>query len=443
MTGVVRTESQRALWAFLLGLLAAAISLGRLWLGNAEALQENLWAEDGLFPLCIHKADFVTCLSDPFAGYLLFLPRVLAWPVSVLPLEAWALGANLIAALLAGLVSAVAFIVMLRAGLGAFASVAVALLPVITPMVGLEAINSIGSSYMLLLFLSTLVLLSPPGIGWSRLDVGLMAALLLVTALTIPSAMVLVIVLAVQLARRVVSLSAFGVWIGALAVGLAAQAVVALTAPTRRPMNANTESFNAWADSVPPSLLTYWPGLSIGEYSFFTNFAMAPLSITGWLAVVAIVVIGLLKLRAGWKTARGNSAAIGLLLLSGLAFGLIPSVIGYTNNRYFVVPLLLWGAAVLVWLDPVIRRSRPWAVSTLAALVLLIWWPAMPASEYRSPPAPPWTEEVERIKAKCLSDPAFVDRPLFTPFWPPNWGDGLDEPTHPNLPCTTVFRWLG
>jgi len=443
VSGVVRKPSQRALWAVLVGVLAAGVSLGRLWLGNRDALQENLWAEDGLFPLCIHKADFFTCLSDPFAGYLLFLPRVFAWPVSALPIEAWAHGANLTAAALAGLVSALAFLVMIRAGLGAFVSAAVALLPVITPMVGLEAINAIGSSYMLLLFLSTLVLLFGPKTGWSRLDVGLIGVLLLVTALTIPSAIVLVVVLAVQLARRVVSLSVFGVWTGALAVGLVAQAVVALTALTRRPMNANTESFDAWADSVPTSLLTYWPGLSIGEYSFFTNFTLAPLSITGWLAVGAVVVIGLWKLRAGWKTERGHSAAIGLLLLSGLAFGLIPSVIGYTNNRYFVVPLLLWGAAALVWLDPVIRRSRPWAVGVVAALVLLIWWPAMPASEYRSTPAPPWTAEVERIKAKCLSDPAFVDRPLFTPFWPPNWGDGLDEPTHPNLPCTTVFRWLG
>jgi len=431
------------MWALFVGVLAAGISLGRLWLGNRDALQENLWAEDGLFPLCIHKATFLACLSDPFAGYLLFLPRVLAWPTSVLPFEAWALGANLIAAALAGLVAALAFIVMMRAGLGAFVSVAVALLPVITPMVGLEAINAIGSSYMLLLFLSMLVLFFHPQTGWTRLNVGLIAVLLLVTALTIPSAIVLVLVLVVQLASRVVSLPVFGVWAGALAVGLVAQAMVALTATTHRPLNVTTESFNAWADSVPTSLLTYWPGLSIGEYSFFTNFTLAPLSVTGWLVVVAIVVVGLWKLRVGWKLDHGHSAAIGLLLLSGLAFGLIPSVIGYTNNRYFVVPLLLWGAAALVWLDPVIRRSRPWLVGLLTALVLLIWWPAMPASEYRSTPAPPWTAEVERIKAKCLSDPAFVDRPLFTPFWPPNWGDGLDEPTHPNLPCTTVFRWLG
>src|SRR6056297_3030602 len=97
---------RRDLWIgfVVLALAGALTSLGRLWLVNRAAPGENLCAEDGLFALCIDKADFFTCLSDPFAGYLLFVPRVLAWPVSVLPWEAWALGANVIAAALGGLV---------------------------------------------------------------------------------------------------------------------------------------------------------------------------------------------------------------------------------------------------------------------------------------------------------------------------------------------------
>jgi hypothetical protein len=128
--------------------------------------------------------------------------------------------------------------------------------------------------------------------------------------------------------------------------------------------------------------------------------------------------------------------------MAGLGLGLIPSAIGDPNNRYFVVPLALWGAALLLLLEPRITRARPWLVATITAVTLVIWWPAIPASEYRSTPAPPWTEEVQRVEAKCLSDPAFIDRPIFTPFWPPNWGDGLIEPTHPNLPCVTVWKWL-
>jgi len=403
-------------------------------------VSQNLWAEDGLFPLCIHKADFLTCLSDPFAGYLLFLPRVLAWPVSVAPWESWAWVANLLAALLAGLVAGLVLVIARGANLGWFVSTLIALLPVITPMVGLEALNTIGSSYMLLLFAATLAVLFRPDRG--RAWTAFIAVFLLVTALTIPSALVVLILLVVQLLRGAVTRMTGVVWGIALGAGLAAQAVVALTATTRRPLQLTGESLNAWADSVPTSILTYWPGLSLGEYSFFTNFTLTPLPRTGWVIVALILALGVWRLVLGWHIHETTTSAVGLLVLSGLALGLIPSAIGYANNRYFVVPLLLWGTAILVWLDPTIRRSRPWVLAVVVVLVALVWWPAIPASEYRSTPAPEWTAEVARVEAKCLSDPAFVDRPIFTPFWPPNWGDGLDEPTHPNLPCTTVFRWL-
>jgi len=437
---VARTRSHQAIGAILVGFVAAAISLGRLWLGNSQAITENLWAEDGLFALCIQKADFATCLTDPFAGYLLFVPRVLAWPVAAMPWESWALIANLLAAALAGLTAALVLVVLRGAGLSLFGSGAVALLPVMTPIVGLEAINTIGSSYMLLLFVSTLAILFRPQRGnrWTWL----VAVLLLLTALTIPTAVVLVIPVAMQMWRRAVGRSTGLLWIAALIAGLLPQAIVALTATTQRPIQLSVQSLNDWANSVPTSILTMWPGVSLGEYSFFTNFTLAPLSVTGWFVVVALVVLGSWQLWVGWRRLERSNAAIGALVLAGLAFGLIPSVIGYTNNRYFVVPVLLWAAALIIGLDPVIRRSRWWTVGLVAGLVLLVWLPALPASEYRSTPAPAWTDEVARVEAKCLSDPAFVDRPIFSPFWPPNWGDGLDEPTHPNLPCTTVYRWL-
>ena len=97
---------------------------------------------------------------------------------------------------------------------------------------------------------------------------------------------------------------------------------------------------------------------------------------------------------------------------------------------------------MLVLLDPVIRRTRAWVVALVTLIVLVVWWPAMPASWFRSTPQPPWTEEVARVEAKCVAQPDVTERPLFSPFWPPNWGDGLTEPTHPNLPCTVVWRWI-
>lgn len=427
--------------ALAVGLIAAVISIGRLWLLDRSAPTEVLWAEDGLFPLCIRKADFLTCLSDPFAGYLLFLPRLLAWPVAVLPWEHWAIAANVIAAVLAGVTSAFAFLIVRRAGFGWFTAAVIALLPVLAPMAGLEAINAIGSSYMLLLFLATLLIVLPPSEERGHRSRGYLiagAVLLLVTALTIPSAVVLLVLLAVMAFRGRWTMRIGLTWAAALAVGLAAQAFVALTAESPRQIAFGSETLNSWADSIPVSLLTYWPGLSIGEHAFFSNFTLSPLPITGWLIVAIILLVGIVFVVRD----SGNRLPIGLLLLGGLGFGFIPSVIGFANNRYFVVPLLLWGAAAMLALDPVIRRSRPWIVAIISALVLAVWWPALPASAFRATPAPAWSGEVLRIEAACAADPAFVDRPLFTHFWPPNWGDGLLEPTHPNLPCTTVWRWL-
>lgn len=427
--------------AVLVGVIAAVISWGRLWLFDRSAPTEVLWAEDGLFPLCIHKADFWTCLGDSFAGYLLFLPRVLAWPVSLLPWEHWATASNLVAAIVAGLVSVAALIIARRFGLGWYASVAVALLPVITPMVGLEALNAIGSSYMLLLFLATLFIALPPQVEWSSSNAGYLmtgALLMLVTALTIPSAVVLLVVLVIMAWRGRQSLAAVFLWGAALIVGLVFQFIVAINAAAPRAVSFGQETLNSWAESIPVSLLTYWPGLSLGEYAFFTNFSLRPLEITGWL-VAAIMLAG-----GVWLVVSSGErgVTVGALLLAGLGLGLIPSAIGFANNRYFVVPLLLWGTALLIALDPRLRRTPPWVLALVTIVVLLIWWPAMAVSWFRGTPAPPWRGEVALIEASCAADPERMERPLFTPFWPPNWGDGLSEPSHPNVPCLVVWRWI-
>ena len=429
--------------AVVVGLAAAGISLGRLWLGNSAALTEVVWAEDGVFPLCVEKAGFFTCLVDPFAGYLLVLPRLIAGFVALLPVASWALATNLIAAGLAGLAGGFGFHLARRFGLGWVSSVVIGLLPVLAPVVGLEAINALGSSYMLLLYISTLVLVLPrrdadgaviatrwPGI------VGI-AALLLLTALTIPTAGVFWALLLVQALRRAIPWRAAGIWAGAILLGLIAQWYTADNATKPRVIAVSRESFDGWLTSLPDTILTYWPGLRLGSYDFFGVFPVSALSWTGTLVAVALVVGGIVLLLRGGDV----RVAIGLLLLTGVVVGAVPTIIGGSNNRYFVVPLLLWGAAAMVALDGVIRRSRPWVVALVAALVLVLWWPMMPASWFRTMPAPPWSEEVARVEARCEADPGLTERIIFSPYWPPNWGDALSEPTHPDLPCLVVWKW--
>ncbi len=421
------------------GLLAALISLGRLWFGDRAAVTETLWAEDGLFPLCIRKADFFTCFSEPFAGYFVFLLRVIAWPISVLPWEYWALATNLIAAVFAGVIAASVVYVLRRFALSWYVAVAAGLLSVAAPMVGLETINTLGSSYILLLYLASLLVALPPAQLAGRGYLVFGAVVLLITALTIPSAVVVLVVLFIMVIRGAWNIRIGVVWSSALLVGLIVQAIVALNAESRRQISPGPQTLQSWADAIPISILTYWPGLSIGEYSFFDNFTLSPISVTGWfVAAVLFVLAVVLCVRC-----TDRLLAVGVLVLAGLGLGLIPTAIGFANNRYFVAPLLLWGAALLIALDPTIRRTRPWIMGLVTGVVLIIWWPAMPASTFRATPAPAWTDEVARVEAACRANPDFIDRPIFTPFWPPNWGDDLTEPTHPNLPCLIVWRWIG
>ena len=417
-----------------LGVVAFVISLGRLWLGNHDALTQVVWAEDGLFPLCVRKAGFLTCLVDPFAGYLLALPRLIAGIIAALPPSTWALATNLAAATLAGLAGAFGYLIVRRAGTGRIASVIIGLLPVIVPVVGLEAINALGSSYMLLLYVSTLLVAFPDreSRGWGRIIAA--AVLLLLTALTIPTAVVVAAAVIVQALRAALARRAWITWLVAIGLGLLAQAWTATHAAIPRPIHPSADTVRAWIDGIPATLLTYVPGLELHDYTFGLVFPITPSMWIGPLCALALLLAGLVLLVRGWWRSD-RLMAIALLLLSGLALGAVPAIIGGVNNRYFVVPLLLWAAALLVALDPWISRARVWVLVLIAAIVVVVWWPLIPASWYRVKPAPPWADEVLRIHNTCTADPAKKERIIFSPYWPPNWGDGLSEPTHPSLSC--------
>ena len=142
------------LYFLAVGATAFVVSLARLLATNPQALSTLVWAEDGLFPLCVKQHGYLACLLDPYAGYSLFLSRTLAVPASWFPLEAWPYSTNLVAAASLGVLSALIAWTLVRSGVGrAFAFLA-ALVPTAAPIVGFEAINAAGSAYMSLLVLS-------------------------------------------------------------------------------------------------------------------------------------------------------------------------------------------------------------------------------------------------------------------------------------------------
>ncbi|MFM8154459.1 MAG: hypothetical protein ACKOAF_00065 [Actinomycetes bacterium] len=438
MTTKTHRGSRLLVGAIIIGLIAAGIALLRLWLGNQEAITQVVWAEDGLFPLCIEKAGFFKCLVDPFAGYLLFLPRLIAGIVQLFPESAWPLVTNLLAAGIAGIVAALSFVFMRKFGTSVVVSCFIALLPVLAPIVGLEALNALGSMYMLLIFLCTLVFACPsPGLSRQWTATMLVALLLLLTSLTIPLAGILLGLIAVQSIRRVITFRATLIWAAAIVLGLAAQVVTAATASSPRKLSPSWGSLDSWADGSVHGILTYWPGLTSDNVSVFGMTTVSPAPLTGALVVSGLGILAIVLLVRGGNRLVG----IALMLLGGLAYGALPTIIGWANNRYFVLPALLWGAALLIALDPVIRRARIWILALVAVVIGILWWPMFAASPYRSTPAPRWSDEVARIAYKCNMDPSLKERPIFSPFWPPNWGDGLTEPTHPDITCFVGRKW--
>ena len=416
----------------LVGLLAAGLSLGRLLWSDSTRLTENLWAEDGLFPLCVVKGDFVSCLVDPFSGYFLFVPRVGAGLISLLPMEQWALAANALAATIAGVAAMIAWAAARRSGASWSGSLLTSLLVVLAPIVGLEAINALGSAYIPLVFASTLALAFPPEKRGGKLALGV---LLGITVLTIPSAGVLLVGVGVLAFRRVI----VGVWVVVygviLLVGLATQWLVGRTAETPRNLELTSQGIDGWFSTIPSAVVSFWPGLTFGEGTIFGMFDVTPFALTGLAISAGVLSLGI------WSAVRGD-VGISVLILSGLGVGLIPTVTGYANNRYFVLPALLWAAAAILVIDRRWAVRHRWLMPTLLVASVVLWTPALPVSEFRGTTSPPWSLEVERLRAECAGDPARTVQVRFSPDWPRETTQ-LDPITTADALCFAISPKLG
>lgn len=420
-------------FAIIIGFVGAAISLGRLLWANGQSLTQVLWAEDGLFTLCAEKAGALQCVLDPYAGYSTFLPRVFAAFTALFPPSTWAIIANILAALLIGV--SVGFITwwLRRYGISTFTSSAVSLLLVLAPIVGFEVINVFACTYVPLLVVGTVVVAFP----LRPYPLKTSALILLIAALTIPTAALLMLLIAFQMYRRSLSNKSGIVLLGGLIIGLIVQLIFIATTSTPRATTVGISAFSDWVQAMPVALLTYVPGLQLGDTAIFTNYSSTASSLLPWLIVLSLVAWAVWMLFGKDERLR----AAGLMVTSALILGAAPTVFLAANVRYFVVPCLLIFGAFLIALDSKISQARPVTLVLGVGIVILIWWPALPASAWRSTPAPAWQPEVARVAAHCMTDQLIVERPVFTPFFPPNWGDGMAEPTHPNLPCSLGWRW--
>lgn len=424
------SRSRTVVLAVVVSLLSGLASVGRVLLTNGDALRTLVWAEDGLFPLCVRAHDAASCLADPFAGYLLFLPRVVAVPVSLLPMDSWPTATNVAAALLAAGAGGLTVVVLRAAGTGLVATGLVALLPTLAPIVGFEAVNATGSVYMLLIYVAALAVCFPP----ERFPTVPFAIGAAVVSLTIPSSALLLGPLVVQMWRSRIPLRAGLVTAGSLVAGLIIQSIVALTAAHPRPLNWSVDAARSWADTLPSALLTYWPA----DTALSETGSLSSATAAGW-SQLGVVLAGLV-LVGGIMLAllpSGTASGVGLMLVLGLALGAIPAAAGYANNRYFVIPALLWLAAGLIALDRWLPWRRELVMSLVAVGLIALWVPRLPASEFRSTANPDWASMLSQARAACMGDGQADVAVTFSPTWP--FPDAVFlGPTNNVVPCSAL-----
>jgi hypothetical protein len=429
---VLRSNTRTALT---LALASAALTLIRMLLGDTRSTTEVLWAEDGYFPLCARNDGAINCLFQSYAGYFLLVPRIGAGVVSFFPYEAWPLASTAFAALVTGFSSLVVYLALRQSVVSVRSSALAALVLPLSPLFGIEVVGVLASAYVPLLVASgvTVVVVSP-----GRRSGTAVLILLLISALTMPSTVVFLGVIAIRLLAGDLSRKWASLWAAVIAVGFAAQSMFALTSPLDRGLSVSLTSLRSWVDAVTDSALSLVPGMSWTGTEFHI-FPVATPWYGAWMVTILLAIWGVRSLYLSLRGSGGVRSApdlqLGLLIAMALGLSLFPSLAGEVGFRYFVAPVVLVLIGLLIRFDDQISRANRGQFMIGSLLVALLWAPAFAASQVRSSPAPSWHEELDRVRLICVDPEVESAEILFTPVWP---GDWIPDVPKPEIVCSDL-----
>jgi len=382
---------------------------------NSSAPFEVLWAEDGLFPLCVKSFDALSCTVEPFAGYLLFLPRLAAIPLAMLPLEIWPIGATVIASVVTGVLSGAIYSGLRSFGMSEKGAIASALTFVLLPITGIEVLAVVGSLYVPLLVAGAVLTIAVPRARPSYLGIPLLLA---VSALTMPTTMVLVPFIILNWFWRRVEFREAITWMAFLFIGLLGQILVIFSAEERREMDLSISALGNFVRGFLASILTLFPGLTIGDVSLTEFTTLRPSPYLAWLTILILGLVALSGVILGRNNERWSVSA--QLVLVALMVSFIPSLSGTFSFRYFVAPVALLTIALLVLIDQWINKVKTWILILGVVLLGILWAPSFPASQLRSSPAPSWSSEIAREELECERGFSLWVEMTLSPAWPPS-----------------------
>jgi hypothetical protein len=404
--GIGLSRAKVALLAVTLLGAAVLLQLARIgWTGSLDAL----WAEDGSILLqgaVTHGAG--SMLFSEYAGYLIFIPRLIGEIVTVVPLRA-APGAF---SVLSALVAALSGLAVWHASSGhienPYLRGILAGLTVLTPIGGLETIDSASYTSWYMLFAVFWLLLWRPR---TAAGAGLGAVFILLTGLSTPGVWFLapLALLRAFAIRDRRDLAIVLSW----AVGAVVQFYAVATSSAEQVTPAWTK--DVWTVLLQRVVDGTAFGLRLGGEAW-VHF--------GWTFLAALTVAGVLGMGVGlWKTSRSVRYLAALAIPIALTMFIVaiyqravatpmawPSD-GWNGDagRYSLVPVMLLVSVILAMVDRSWRgrewRERPWTGIAVVSVLLVSGLISLPARNLAGRGTPPWSASLGAADTTCSASP--------------------------------------
>jgi hypothetical protein len=388
------------------GLLALAVFLQLLRIGWTGSLN-SVWAEDG--PVFLQGAltgSFWHALGTEYSGYLVVVPRLIAELASALPLRDAAATVAIASAAMVALSGLVVWSAAANQIADPYLRGALALATVLTPVGGLESIDSASYVSWYMLFAVFWILLWRPRTLAGAVAAGLFTAL---AVLSNPGAwfflpLALLRALAVRDRRDAVIV---GAYFGASALQLAT--VVDGAYEAVEPL---------WSRDIWTVLLQR----VVDGAAFGLRLGGVAWAHLGWAFLIVLTVAVAIAFTLALARAEGRARALALLALATAGVMFVVSVYqravgppmlwasgvyGGQGGRYAIVPVLLVLSAAMVALEGWRRRGGAglprWLPLALVGLVLLSTGASFWSADEEARGTPTWDAGLDAAAAACAT----------------------------------------
>ena len=351
----------------------------------------RLWAEDGsVFLQQARNRGVVRSFGQGYAGYYHFVPRVIGALASSVPVREAALTTWLGAAVVVGWCAATIYVESERLFATRPTRLLLALSIVLLPALGLEAIANSANLQYTLLFTALVALVGMSTNRWSSVN---RVAIVAITALTTPLALLLAPVAALRVLRSRprrpdATVTAWGI-ATALQIGM-----ILIARPQR----------NVGLPGNKARIVSYYD-----HRVLYANLLPKQVASTTIAPIATLIGVCLVLVAAGlaWQRLR---RATGLLLLLvpaiGFAFWTYAGINYGSPPRYRVFPALCVIWSVLVAWEELLRALRPrfrvdWRLAGIVVVLLALSWVTYwrPAPYRASGPA--WSTALSSADRRC------------------------------------------